>query len=75
MIMDKHNDIECAHSVCEEHELHTELLGIIKEKLPSDEKIFDLAELFKMFGDSTRMKILFVLFESEACTCDLAEVL
>ena len=60
---------------CEVHEVHTELLKIINEKMPDDEKIFDLAELFKMFGDSTRMKILFVLFESEACTCDLAEVL
>jgi len=60
---------------CEKHEVHFELLKIIKEKLPSDEKLFDLAELYKTFGDSTRIKILFVLFESEACTCDLAEVL
>ena len=60
---------------CEIHEVHTELLKIINEKMPTDEKLFDLSELFKMFGDSTRMKILFVLFESEACTCDLAEVL
>ena len=60
---------------CEVHEVHAELLKIINEKMPTDEKLFDLSELFKMFGDSTRMKILFVLFESEACTCDLAEVL
>ncbi len=57
------------------HEHHEELLKIIKDNMPTDEKIFDLSELFKMFGDSTRMKILFVLFESEACTCALAEVL
>ena len=63
------------NEVCEQHEVHAELLKIINEKMPDDEKLFDLAELFKMFGDSTRMKILFVLFESEACTCDLAEVL
>ena len=43
--------------------------------MPEEEKIFDLSELFKILGDSTRMRILFVLFESEACTCDLAEVL
>ena len=60
---------------CEVHEVHAELLKIIHEKMPTDEKLFDLSELFKMFGDLTRMKILFVLFESEACTCDLAEVL
>ena len=43
--------------------------------MPDDDKLFDLAELFKIFGDSTRMRILFVLFEAEVCTCDLAEVL
>ena len=63
------------NEICEEKEIHFELLKIINEKMPSDEKLFDLSELFKMFGDPTRMKILFVLFESEACTCDLAEVL
>ena len=73
--MEKDIDIGYKSESCEVHELHTELLNIINEKMPDDEKIFDLAELFKMFGDSTRMKILFVLFESEACTCDLAEVL
>ncbi len=60
---------------CEVSEIHEELLKIIDEKMPDDEKLFDLAELFKVFGDSTRMKILFVLFEAEACTCDLAAVL
>ena len=66
---------KCTNEACEVHELHAELLKIINEKMPTDEKLFDLSELFKMFGDSTRMKILFVLFEYEACTCDLAEVL
>ena len=57
---------------CETNEVHHALLKIVKEKMPEDEKLFDLAELFKVFGDSTRMKILFVLFEAEVCTCDLA---
>ena len=60
---------------CETHIVHKELLKIVNEKMPEDEKLFDLSELFKVFGDSTRMKILFVLFEAEVCTCDLAEVL
>ena len=38
-------------------------------------KLYDLAELFKIFGDSTRIRILFVLFEAEVCVCDLAQVL
>ena len=54
---------------------HEEILKRVKSELPEDELISDLADLFKIFGDTTRMKILFVLFESEACTCDLAEVL
>lgn len=41
----------------------------------SEEKIEDLAELFKVFGDSTRIRILFALFESEFCVCDLAATL
>lgn len=57
------------------HKEHTQLMKVIKKGLPEDEKLFDLSELFKMFGDSTRMKILFVLFETEACTCGLAEAL
>ncbi len=65
----------CRNEQCEVSEVHEELLGIVNEKMPADEKLFDLSELFKVFGDSTRMKILFVLFEAEVCTCDLAAVL
>ncbi len=63
--------IECCDSV----EVHEELLKIVEEKMPPEEELYDLAELFKVFGDSTRMKILFVLFEAEVCVCDLAEAL
>ncbi len=59
----------------EAHKEHAAVLAKIAKKMPTDEHLFDLAELFKMFGDSTRMKILFVLFETEACTCGLAEAL
>ncbi|MBE6564941.1 MAG: helix-turn-helix transcriptional regulator [Ruminococcaceae bacterium] len=63
------------NELCEISEVHEELLTIVNEKMPSEEKLFDLSELFKVFGDSTRMRILFVLFEAEVCTCDLAAVL
>ena len=43
--------------------------------MPKEEELYDLAELFKVFGDSTRIRILFVLFEAEVCVCDLAEAL
>lgn len=45
------------------------------DKMPSEDELYDLAELFKVFGDSTRIRILFVLFEKDVCVCDLAETL
>lgn len=62
---------ECCDSV----EVHEELLQIVQEKMPPEEELYDLAELFKVFGDSTRIRILFVLFEAEVCVCDLAQTL
>lgn len=61
--------------VCESCEIHENLLEIVNEKMPEETELYDLAELFKVFGDSTRMRILFVLFEAEVCVCDLAEAL
>ena len=43
--------------------------------MPSEDELYDLAELFKVFGDSTRIRILFVLCEKDVCVCDLAETL
>lgn len=47
----------------------------IREELPDDEVLYDLAEIFKVFGDTTRVKILYVLFESELCVNDIAQCL
>lgn len=63
--------VEC----CESVEVHESLLKIVNEKLPPEEDLYNLAELFKVFGDSTRIRILFVLFEAEVCVCDLAQTL
>ena len=60
---------------CDALEIHDDLLRIVNEKLPDEESLYDLAELFKIFGDSTRIRILFVLFEAEVCVCDLAAAL
>lgn len=69
-----HNDNEI-FDCCEAEEVHEELLKIVSEKMPSEEHLYDLAELFKVFGDSTRIRILFVLFEADVCVCDLATAL
>ena len=58
----------------EEHN-HEQLLRTARHELPTDELLSDLADLFKLFGDSTRMKILFALMESELCVCAIAELL
>lgn len=65
------HDVEC----CDSMELHEDLLKIVNDTLPDEDELYDLAELFKIFGDSTRIRILYVLFEAEVCVCDLAQAL
>lgn len=55
--------------------VHEEVLNKVKAHLPKEEVLYDLAEVFKVFGDSTRIKILYALFEGEMCVCDMAEFL
>ena len=65
------NDVEC----CETFQTHQELLKLVNDQMPDEDELYDLAELFKVFGDSTRIRILYVLFGAEVCVCDLAEAL
>ena len=67
----RENDVER----CEYINVHEDIVSKVNETMPDDEILYDLAELFKIFGDSTRIKILYVLFESEMCVCDLAQLL
>lgn len=59
---------------CEENNSNSEIVEFVKKQILQDEKIFDLAELFKVFGDSTRMKILNALMLKELCVCDIAVI-
>ncbi len=63
--------LECCEEVC----VHKDVVARVQQLLPPDEQLYDLAELFKIFGDSTRIKILYALFESEMCVCDIAKLL
>ena len=63
--------IEC----CESHEVHKDLLKIVNEKLPSETVLYDLAELFKVFGDSTRISIMFALLKQELSVGEIADKL
>ena len=60
---------------CDQVFVHEELVEKVNKEMPMEEELYDLAELFKVFGDSTRIRILFVLFEAEVCVCDLAQAL
>ena len=65
------NDVE--H--CDEVHSHKEIVLKTHKQMPSEDELYDLAELFKVFGDSTRIKILFALFEQEMCVCEIADTL
>lgn len=60
---------------CDCNVIHEDIVHEVKEKMPSEENLYDLAELFKVFGDTTRIKILWALAESEMCVCDIAVLL
>ena len=60
---------------CEEHCCHDAALHQVLGAVPEDGELAELAELFKVFGDSTRIRILYALEMAELCVCDLAELL
>lgn len=60
---------------CDYIHAHEELIIQVTKEMPKEEVLYDLAELYKVFGDTTRIKILYVLFEAEVCVCDIAQLL
>ena len=60
---------------CETVQVHADIVEKVNAEMPDEEILYDLAELFKVFGDSTRIKILYALFEAELCVCDIASLL
>jgi len=60
---------------CDCDVIHDDIVAKVKENMPEVESLYDLAELFKVFGDSTRVRILWALDSSEMCVCDIAYLL
>jgi len=60
---------------CEYNIVHQDVVEKVQGRMPPVEILYDLAELFKIFGDSTRIKIIWALFEEEMCVCDIAYLL
>lgn len=63
-------EVEC----CDTYHLHEHVVHEVEKHMPEEEIIKELADFYKVFGDATRIKILYVLLQSELCVCDLAEV-
>lgn len=63
------------NEICEITVIHEDVVDKVKKLMPEEEKLNDLAELFKIFGDTTRIKILCALLKSEMCVCDIAATL
>lgn len=61
--------------VCGKYEIHNDIVEKVSKVMPDEEVLYEAAELLKMFGDSTRIRIIFVLCESEMCVCDIANLL
>lgn len=69
--MNGHTKLE----VCDVTQVHQEILKKVQQNMPEEDVLYNLTELFRIFGDSTRIRILYALFESEMCVCDIAELL
>ena len=61
--------------VCDCDVIHGELVKKVRKLMPKEEDFYDLADLYKMFSDSTRIRILWALANEEMCVCDLAVLL
>lgn len=60
---------------CEFMHVHDEIVQKVEKVMPDEQELLNLSEFFKVFGDSTRIKILYVLSQSEMCVCDIATLL
>ena len=67
----EHNEME----KCEFMHIHDDVVDKVNESMPDEESLYDLADFFKVFADSTRIKILYALLQTEMCVCDIANVL
>ena len=69
--MEDRYTVEC----CDFIHAHEDIVKKVQKEMPSEDTLYDLTELFRIFGDSTRIRILYVLFEAEMCVCDIAQLL
>ena len=63
------------NEICEVTRIHSDIVNELITRIPDEEVLYDIAELFKVFADSTRVRILYALIESELCVCDISALL
>ena len=68
-------DQQSSVPLCDYLHVHEDMVSQVLSQLPEEERLYDLAEVFRVFGDTTRIRILYVLFEHELCVCDIARLL
>ena len=61
--------------ICSEKKAHNNIIDSISGDMPDENLLCELAEFFRVFGDSTRIRILYALSKAEMCVCDIAELL
>jgi ArsR family transcriptional regulator len=77
MLQQKHSEENMENDVerCDEQCIHEDIIEKVNSELPDEEILYDLAEFYKVFADSTRIKMLYILLESEMCVCDISQIL
>jgi ArsR family transcriptional regulator len=60
---------------CDCEVIHSDIVDKVRKKMPDESELYDLADFFKVLGDSTRAKIIWALDESEMCVCDISVLL
>lgn len=68
-------NLENKGATCDCEVIHGDIVEKVEKNMPDEEKLYDLADFYKMFSDSTRIKILWALDQEEMCVCDLAVLL
>ena len=67
----KKTEVECCDITC----IHDDKVRAVRQRMPEEERLKELADFYKVFADATRIKILWILLESEMCVCDIAQLL
>ena len=69
--MEDRYNVQCCDFIC----THEDVVKKVQQEMPDEDALCGVSERFRMFGDSTRIRSLYVLFEAEMCVCDIAQLL